>query len=65
MKKTWLYFVLFCVILFLVFAGWTLVRSDNSTSEVGALANELNQQRDAKQKCLDDLTYYESEQARL
>ena len=30
-----------------------------------AIANELNQQRDAKQECLDNLTYEESRQSVL
>lgn len=63
--KKWLYFVIFCLILLLVFAGWTLVRSDNCNNDLAAVANELNSQRDLKQECLDNLTYEETRQALL
>ena len=48
-----------------VFAGVSLVNSANSNDEIWTIANELNQQRDAKQECLDNLTYEESRQSVL
>lgn len=65
MEKKQLYFVIFCVILFLVFAGWTLVRSDDVDDQISTLAVELNWQRELKQKCLDNLTYEETRQSLL
>lgn len=65
MTKKWLYFVIFCLILLLGFAGWTLVRSDDCNTDLAIIVNELNQQRDAKQECLDNLTYEETRQSLL
>ena len=63
--KFLVYFVLVCIVIMVVFAGWTLVRSANSNDEIWTIANELNQQRDAKQECLDNLNYEESRQSVL
>lgn len=63
--KILVYFVLFCIVAMVVFAGVSLVNSANSNDEIWTIANELNQQRDAKQECLDNLTYEESRQSVL
>ena len=65
MTKKWLYFVLFLLIFVAVFVGWTFVRSDTSNDKIGVIANELNLEREAKQECLDSLTYEESRQSLL
>lgn len=65
MTKKWLYFVLFLLIFVAVFVGWTFVHSEVSNDEIGVIANELNWEREAKQKCFDNLTYEESRQSLL
>ena len=54
-----------CVILLIIFGGWSVVRSMSTDDEIWAIANELNWQRTLKQECLDNLTYEESKQSAL
>lgn len=48
-----------------IFGGWSVVRSDGTDVKIWEIANELNLEKDAKQRCLDNLTYYESIQSAL
>ena len=57
--------VVILIVVFIIFGGVVVVRSAFSNDELWAIANELNQQRDAKQECLDNLTYEESKQSAL
>lgn len=57
--------VVILIVAFIIFGGVVVVRSAFTNDELWAIANELNQQRDAKQECLDNLTYEESRQSAL
>ena len=57
--------VVILIVVFIIFGGVVVVRSAFSNDELWAIANELNQQRDAKQECLDNLTYEETRQSLL
>ena len=57
--------VVILIVTFIIFGGVVVVRSAFTNDELWAIANELNQQRDAKQECLDNLNYEESRQAAL
>jgi len=57
--------VVILIVTFIIFGGVVVVRSAFTHDDLWAIANELNQQRDAKQECLDNLTYEESRQSIL
>lgn len=40
-------------------------KSDSDSKQIADLEYQMNELRKAKEQCYDDLTYYESEQARL
>lgn len=53
------------IVVLIIFGGVAVVRSAFSNDDLWAIANELNQQRDAKQECLNNLTYEETRQSVL
>lgn len=57
--------VVILIVVFIIFGGVAVVRSAFSNDQLCAIANELNQQRDAKQECLNNLTYEETRQSLL